>query len=98
MTQLSKSGGTPSLDSERRDPHDEAEPVATVASACDPGGRVVRSDRWLAMKDETCRFCGQPYAHLFGCTIKPSDPSRRTWRCPDTFPTKWLRPNQRTVG
>jgi hypothetical protein len=44
------------------------------------------------MKDEACRICGQPYAHLFGCPINPADRPDWTWRCPDTFPASWLRP------
>ena len=44
--------------------------------------------------DEACRFCGQPFAHLFGCPIEPTDRSDSTWECPDTFPSEWLAPDQ----
>jgi len=44
------------------------------------------------MRDETCRICGQPYAHLFGCPQRRRDRAAWTWRCPDTFPKDWLRP------
>jgi hypothetical protein len=48
------------------------------------------------MWDETCRICGQPYAHLFGCPLKQSD---RSGGCPDTFPADWLGPDQdRTIA
>jgi len=42
------------------------------------------------MRDESCRICGQPYAHLLGCPIRADHRSEPTWRCPDTFPTEWL--------
>jgi hypothetical protein len=54
--------------------------------------------RRLLMKDETCRICGQPYAHLFGCPITPSDRPGWSRRCPDTFPMEWLPLDQRADG